>query len=442
MTGGGTKRDGPSNPFAVIDRVAAPAFDLWGPPTAPVVAWVATHLAAMTVFIAAVIAGPTGVAGVAASALWVAGSSGLVLRLARHLAAMSAGRGGLDAVPAGHRQLSPSTKAGAFLVVSHVAYLTLHPAGTGAVAAFAAALTVTTGVRVAGLDAWEGRERERLFYVRAVCSWRGLGTGCLAVVTAAALFWSMAAFVDPRVGGFEDVPGWLGAGIDTRREQFLWLVTGTLALLPPTLLVCEAIALAASYDRRLVALAAAQERRAERAEFAGALHDRALAIAQEVRRRCSDRDHELLAVQLEYELRALQRSRQEDAAPADVRAALRRGAQLANELGLDLELDADARVLSHRLPPDVAVLLESLLLVHVGNSRRHRATTSRARISVDADHVRFEYVDDGGGFDPDAAFAAGGGLATIRNRIERLGGGLALHRGADGTVAHAGIPLG
>ncbi|WP_167666632.1 sensor histidine kinase [Micromonospora narathiwatensis] len=95
-------------------------------------------------------------------------------------------------------------------------------------------------------------------------------------------------------------------------------------------------------------------------------------------------------------------------------------------------------------PPEV--LAEVFLVVReaLRNAFRHSfATTVLSHVDIAPHEVRAWVSDDGVGFDPDSGARGGGsGLASMRERIELLGGKLALHSvPGHGTRIEALIPL-
>ena len=61
------------------------------------------------------------------------------------------------------------------------------------------------------------------------------------------------------------------------------------------------------------------------------------------------------------------------------------------------------------------------------------------RLHNERAEVRAEVLDNGGGFNPDAV-STGHGLATMRERIEAVGGRLDLQSSGDGTAVKAVVP--
>ena len=81
----------------------------------------------------------------------------------------------------------------------------------------------------------------------------------------------------------------------------------------------------------------------------------------------------------------------------------------------------------------------------MGNALRHgRATDVRLTLDVDRSTATLEVVDDGTGFDAEAAARAPGpGLFTMRERVELVGGRCAItSRHGAGTRVATTVPLG
>ena len=78
------------------------------------------------------------------------------------------------------------------------------------------------------------------------------------------------------------------------------------------------------------------------------------------------------------------------------------------------------------LPGEMEHELFHVVQEALNNALKHvEATSVRVRVRAEAQGVRLEVTDDGSGFDPQAVAEGGGmGLATMRERAERLGGRL------------------
>jgi signal transduction histidine kinase len=115
-------------------------------------------------------------------------------------------------------------------------------------------------------------------------------------------------------------------------------------------------------------------------------------------------------------------------------AALRARLEAVEErVGLVTELSGPG---NGRLNPDVEAALYRVAQEALNNTLQH-AHARRVTVSLEhADgHVTMEIVDDGAGFDPEAAQEGGGlGLCGMQERVARLGGTFALHsRPGEGT---------
>ncbi|MEU3455486.1 sensor histidine kinase [Micromonospora sp. NPDC006766] len=96
------------------------------------------------------------------------------------------------------------------------------------------------------------------------------------------------------------------------------------------------------------------------------------------------------------------------------------------------------------VPPEVLAELFLVVREALRNAFRHSsANTILSHVDIAPHEVRAWVSDDGVGFDPDAGTASGGGgLASMRERVELLGGKLALHSTpGHGTMIEAYIPL-
>jgi signal transduction histidine kinase len=71
-----------------------------------------------------------------------------------------------------------------------------------------------------------------------------------------------------------------------------------------------------------------------------------------------------------------------------------------------------------------------------------RASSVELHVGCDGPQLEVRVADDGIGFDPDGALAAGFGLAGMRERVELAGGELTVLPGAvAGTTVRARLPL-
>ncbi len=144
------------------------------------------------------------------------------------------------------------------------------------------------------------------------------------------------------------------------------------------------------------------------------------------------------------EARALVASSAPPALDDGVAAALERLAErVGREAGLAASTSVDPRI--GALPRETEVVLVRIAQEALSNVRRHAgaaAVTLRlARVADGGDPaIRLEVVDDGHGFDVDAA-ARGFGLDGMRERLDLVGGRLVVESGPSGTRLAATVPL-
>ena len=116
----------------------------------------------------------------------------------------------------------------------------------------------------------------------------------------------------------------------------------------------------------------------------------------------------------------------------------RGGLEVEAEVALAFERD-DAR---ERLASELETGVYRIVQEALTNAGKHGAATSVVvGVVEDNGHVRISVRDDGRGFDPSAA-TAGFGLAGMRERVELLGGELALTSApGQGTTVAVTLPV-
>jgi signal transduction histidine kinase len=120
--------------------------------------------------------------------------------------------------------------------------------------------------------------------------------------------------------------------------------------------------------------------------------------------------------------------------------ALAAAVPAARQAGLDVDLDVD---LDPRPPLDVESAVYFCCLEALQNAAKHaQARTFRLRVARRDGDVTFEAIDDGAGFDLDAA-ARSVGLRSMAERLSVLGGTLALDsEPGGGTRVRGSVPGG
>ncbi len=116
-------------------------------------------------------------------------------------------------------------------------------------------------------------------------------------------------------------------------------------------------------------------------------------------------------------------------------------AGLAARTGLDVSWAMDDNAAA--LPRPVAETLWRVAQEALLNAERHaRATTVRLQLRLHPDHVHLTVADDGVGLPPDPESRLGHyGLRGMRERVEGLGGTLALESNGAGAQVTARLPL-
>ena len=99
-----------------------------------------------------------------------------------------------------------------------------------------------------------------------------------------------------------------------------------------------------------------------------------------------------------------------------------------------------------RLKPEIETAAYRIVQEALTNVARHAGVNEvRVNVSADAESLCVRVVDQGKGFDPQGALAAGesSGLAGMRERSQLLGGTLMIESAAGvGTSVTAVLPLG
>jgi PAS domain S-box-containing protein len=201
----------------------------------------------------------------------------------------------------------------------------------------------------------------------------------------------------------------------------------------------------------------------ERARIAADLHDELgqLLTALKMDLRAMERRLEALpgtegAALLEQAMDAGELASRAITTVQEIAAELRPG--VLERLGLEAALEQEARQFARRsgvacrlettglLPPlsaEVALALYRIAAEALTNVARHAAAShADMRLEVAGEAVLLRVADDGRGIDP-ARLGSALGLASMRQRAERLGGEVRVERGAaGGTVVAARLPLG
>jgi two-component system, NarL family, sensor histidine kinase DevS len=113
--------------------------------------------------------------------------------------------------------------------------------------------------------------------------------------------------------------------------------------------------------------------------------------------------------------------------------------------GNGLEIDAQVELGDEqRLAPEVETTVYRVVQESLTNVVKHaRASSVELHVRCDGPQLEVRVADDGIGFDPDGAQAAGFGLTGMRERVELAGGELSVLPGAvAGTTVRARLPLG
>lgn len=420
----------------LLDHVVMPPSLGRDLPRASVATWVTSHFAAVAVYATALLVGSASepMWQTAVVIVWLVTLSGLCGRLVGRLVTTSSSTA--PVVPARPRRYTPDLKLGLFIGFAYAAYIAAGELGAFAIGGFVSVLALTTGLRLAGLDAWAGRIREPWFYARSVFSIGGLIV-FVALLTVSGLVFAAAFRVDPylRSGGEAAVSSL------TRAEQYRVLVLGILILTPPVLAVCEAIAAASRHEAALNDRLAGQERRLERDGIARDIHDGViLSTLGEVRKLSVSEEQTKLINGLEGTLRRLQVERLAARQDRSIRSCLRRPLHHANDLGLKVRLQTDEETLAVVVPSEAAMLIERLVMIQINNSAEAGAQSAEVGITIEAEALRLGYSDDGEGFDPELVGRTSGGLARLRFDIERLGGSLSFTRRSQLTFSEALLP--
>ena len=360
-------------------------------------AWLTTHLAALVVYEATLVGSMSAHPWRCLMlSVWLVGLSGLAIRTAGELrGSVDEGGGVVPRTRLPSFRLGPSLKANLFLLNAPFAQAVVSPLGSPARLGFLAVIALTIGARVAGLDAWAGIDRPPLHYLRSLFAWRSAIFLVQAVAITALVLWLMSRFVDPHLPDDGGRATQLLGGRLSRRTQFIEFTAGVSILAVPTIAECELISAIGRFHHAINARLAASERRSQRQEVAGVLHDRVLALAAQVRQRCVADDHRSLAAALENELRLLQVEQTDRRTVRSAAACMERGLAMATAAGIEVHLESSNTTLDVPLAGDRAWVLERLALVHIGNSQTAGARNAYIRLTTDELGLEFTYYDDG-----------------------------------------------
>ncbi len=441
------RRHGPASPLTEVRRVVAdvvlPPRQGWEAVPAALATWLLAH-GVVVVLYATVVVSEAGRArwghGLVVL-VWLGLLSGLWARLV-----LLAVRGAGDTLRLDGAVTRSwfEVKLGLFLAAGYVGFVAAAGLGRAAVVGFAVVLALTTGLRVAGLDAVAGRRRRPGHYLRGLVSPAALGSAAVLVVTALTLGLVVDRWLDPRLEGAEaSVEELLGVDLDLDLgDRFLILFAGLVLLSPAVALVCEVVAAVSRHETALRDRLVDRQRREDREELARAIHDEILSNLDRIRRDLPDAESRRRLAGLEFQLRSLQLERQAAPTARSVRTALRRATHGANLLGVELRIDVDRITLDAVVPGPVAVLIERLAMVQIGNSSEAGSGVAHLGLRHRRSEMTVTYTDDGEGFDPSLVDRTEGGLWRLRADIEVLGGSLWFERHARSTTSRARLPLG
>jgi signal transduction histidine kinase len=122
-------------------------------------------------------------------------------------------------------------------------------------------------------------------------------------------------------------------------------------------------------------------------------------------------------------------------------AALRGLQQELSRAGLDIDLRCES--VPSSLPPDVTLCVYRVVQEALQNVGKHaRARHVSVRLTGGTARLTLTIEDDGDGFDVDAAMGTGLGLISMHERLEALGGGLAIQSApGSGTLIEVTVPV-
>ncbi|MEL7155687.1 MAG: hypothetical protein AAFN30_03705 [Actinomycetota bacterium] len=230
----------------LVQTVVTPATGGWDVPRATVATWVLTHFCVVLMFGIPVVAIGVAEACVWATLVlvaWLALASGLCLRLLLLLM-----RGPVDPplrLPT-RRRLPYELKLGFFAFLSTAGFIAAQELGWFVLVGFLATAAITSGLRLAGLDALAAVERRPFYYLSSVFSVGGVLVLAALALVVVVLVTAAGALVDAQYRGMEEtLEEWLG--VDLRQRVQLRVLLGWLALSPAVALVCEAVSVVSRY---------------------------------------------------------------------------------------------------------------------------------------------------------------------------------------------------
>jgi len=123
-----------------------------------------------------------------------------------------------------------------------------------------------------------------------------------------------------------------------------------------------------------------------------------------------------------------------------VAALTRLGERFTRETGIEVTCTSTVDPAA-ALGRDTEVVLLRCAQEGLANVRKHAgASTARLELTVDADAATMHVIDDGRGFDPDAA-PSGFGLSGLKDRLALVGGSISVDGTTGATTLTARLPL-
>ena len=428
-----------------LDQISMPNPQDWDQPGSAVTAWLGIHLAVSVVF---VFGSMSYIRSVAAwqtflLMLWLGCLSVFAVRVAVELAESTRleRRFDLSLFDGPKKYLGANARQGTVMTLTAICLL---PADWTLRLVLLSTGAMILGARVAGLDAWAGKQRPAFFYIRAVFSVSGVAIAVTVATAILVLLALLAVSIDPLVGpeAMNESARLFGDQSFSRPGQAagIFLVSGLVIL--PVLLVCETIAALDRYETRLNDLLAQTVLRTERSLNARGIHNQALSLVALLRMQVRDNPRIAPVVdELDERLRDLHFGFLASSEFVDLPTCIRQALEFSRRHGPPLAFTTDDGASQLEVIGPLADVIQAYAVCCIQNAAKAGATSSSLEFCRSGGLLIATFWDNGGGFNPIEAIASGGELARVQRLANEIGGGLDFTVDRSTTSVHLIVTL-